>query len=215
MPTRTKTRRNREEAHVWIRRAKPRWRWYHGIAFYGLMQVLAFGLAGLVSAARKNEVKNMKEAMVGDVSYFRSLKQAKITPPSWAFGPAWTINNISVIWGMLRVLNRPEGTPGREDYLVLQAGSWLIYVLFNAAYFGLRSPVNALILSITMLLFTIASSLVALFKLKDSQVALSLATLFLWLLIATTAAAAQAAWNHDDFYGFGPLSEADPRFAAT
>jgi tryptophan-rich sensory protein len=49
---------------------------------------------------------------------------------------------------------------------------------------------------------------VAIFGLKDTKVALSLGTLFVWLLIALTAAFFQAAWNRDDFYQVGPFLEA-------
>jgi tryptophan-rich sensory protein len=43
--------------------------------------------------------------------------------------------------------------------------------------------------------------------LNDTKVVLSLATLFLWLIVALTAAAFQALWNKDDFYQVGPLIE--------
>lgn len=58
-----------------------------------------------------------------------------------------------------------------------------------------------------MFLLTIASGMVALFRLKDTKVALSLATLFLWLIVALTAATFQALWNKDDFYQVGPFVE--------
>ena len=41
-------------------------------------------------------------------------------------------------------------------------------------------------------LLTIASGMVPLFQLKDTKVVLSLATLFLWLIVALTAATFQA-----------------------
>ena len=141
------------------------------------------------------------------MSYFEHLKQAKITPPSWAFGPAWLVNNISVLWGIWRVLNKPQQTPGRTAYLTLQGVSWVDFVLFNAAYFSLRSPLNALMLTFVMFLLTIVSGLVALLRLKDTKVALSLATLFLWLIVALTAATFQALWNKDAFYQVGPFME--------
>jgi tryptophan-rich sensory protein len=184
------------------------WRWYHGLAFYVIAQALTFGLSGLVSVARGNKGQSRREMFVGDVPYFRSLKQSIVTPPSWAFAPAWTINNFSVIWGTLRVLNMPEEQQGRNVYLALQAASWLDFVFFNAAYFSLRSPINALILTFTMFCLTIASGCVAIFKLKDTKVALSLGTLFVWLLIALTAAFSQAAWNRDDLYKVGPFLDA-------
>lgn len=184
-----------------------RWRWYHGAIFYVMAQVITFGLSGLVSAIRGSTGKNLREDLFGNPSYFNNLHQSVITPPSWVFAPAWTINNISVIWGTLRVLNKPHDTPGRDTFLALQAASWLNYVVFNAAYFSLRSPINALVLTFSMFVLTIASGIVAIFRLKDSQVALSLATLFIWLIIALTAASFQAAWNHDDLYDVGPFAK--------
>jgi tryptophan-rich sensory protein len=170
-----------------------------------VVQILTFGLSGLVSLARGNRGQSLREAAFGDVSYFERLKQVKITPPSWAFGPAWLVNNISVLWGTWQVLNKPQQTPGRTAYLALQGVSWVDFVLFNAAYFSLRSPLNALVLTFVMFLLTIVSGLVALFQLKDTKVALSLATLFLWLIVALTAATFQALWNKDDFYQVGPF----------
>jgi len=107
--------------------------------------------------------------------------------------------------GTWQVLNKPRETPGRPVYLTLQGASWVDFVLFNAAYFSLRSPLNALLLTLAMFLLTIASSLVAIFQLKDTRVALSLATLFLWLIVALTAATFQALWNYDDLYQAGPF----------
>lgn len=189
----------------------PRWRWYHGITFYALAQGITFGLSGLTSAISGNRGKSLREDIFGDVSYFRNLKQSVFSPPPWVFGPAWTINNISVIIGTWRVLNMPKKTAGRTSYLALQGASWLNYVIFNAAYFSLRSPINAFVLTLSMFLLTIASGLVAIFRLKDTRVALSLATLFIWLTIALTAATFQAAWNYDDFYHVGPFTQPDER----
>lgn len=183
-----------------------RWRWYHGVIFYIFAQVVSFGLAGIVTAATGQQMKSFRDTF-GDVEYFRELKQAKIAPPSWVFGPAWTINNISTIWGAIQVLNKPEGTPGKKAFLALQGASWVNYVVFSAAYFSLRSPINAFFLTLSMFVLTILSSIVALFQLKDTKVALSLATLTIWLIVALTAATFQAAWNHDELYHRGPFAE--------
>lgn len=189
---------------------QPRFRWYQGVIFYVVVQGLTFGLSGLVSAIQGNRGQSLREDIFGNTNYFRNLKQAIITPPSWAFAPAWTINNILTIWGNLQALNKPQGSPGRDPFLALQAASWLNYTLFNAAYFSLRSPINAFVLTISMFLLTIASGAVALFKMKDTKIALSLATLFIWLIIATTAATFQMLWNRDDFYHVGPFVKPVP-----
>jgi tryptophan-rich sensory protein len=77
-------------------------------------------------------------------NYYRAQKQACFAPPARAFFPAWTINNLFAIWGLLRALHKERNTPGRSEYLALQAMSWIDFVSFGAAYFGLRSPLNAL-----------------------------------------------------------------------
>ncbi len=181
------------------------WRWYHGVVFYAVVQVLTFDLSGLVSTIKGPTGKGLRENIFGNPAYFNELKQSIFAPPSWVFGPAWLVNNISVIWGTWRVLNRPKNTPGRSSFLALQGASWLNFVTFSAAYFSLRSPINALVLTFMMFVLTILSGLVAIFKLKDTIVALSLATLFIWLMIALTAASFQAAWNYDDLYRVGPF----------
>jgi len=186
-----------------------RWQWYHGVLFYGIVQILTFGLSALVSVVRGRTGNSLREDIFGNQSYFNALKQSIFTPPAWVFGPAWTINNASVIWGTLPVLNKSEGTPGRAAYLTLQGASWLNYIVFNAAYFSLRSPINALVLTFTMFILTITSLFVAIFKLKDTRIALSLAKHIAWLMIALTAALFQAEWNYDDLYHVEPFVEAN------
>lgn len=181
------------------------WRWYHAVIFYIIVQVLTYGLSGLVSTIKGPKGKSLREIIFGNPAYFNELQQSIFAPPSWAFGPAWLVNNVSVLWGTWRVLNKPEHTAGRTPFLALQGASWINFVLFNAAYFSLRSPLNALVLTFTLFALTIASGFVAIFKLRDTAVALSLATLFIWLIVALTAASFQATWNYDDFYRVGPF----------
>lgn len=182
-----------------------RWRWYHGVIFYLVVQGISSGLSGLLSGISTGRTEQTYW-LRGDPAYFYSLKQVRIAPPAWVFGPAWTVNNVCVIWGMLRVLNKPQTVEGRGSYLGLQVASWLNYVIFNAAYFGLRSPLNALVITLNMFVLTVLSIFVALFRLRDSWVALSLATLFLWLLLALSIATCQALWNADEFYRVGPFT---------
>ena len=184
-----------------------KWRWYHGLAFYVVVQLLTFGLAGLTSIVSGNKGETLRDNVFGNVSYFSSLKQSIFTPPSWVFGPAWTINNFFAIWGTLAVLNKPKGTPGRSEYLALQGATWLNFVIFNAAYFSLRSPINAFVLTLIFAGLTVSSACVAIFRLQDTKVALSLSTLFVWLTVAATAATAQVLWNRDDLYNVGPFTE--------
>jgi tryptophan-rich sensory protein len=184
-----------------------RWRWYHGLAFYVMAQIVTFGLQGLVTFARANGRKTLGESLKFDREFYTGQKQPKFAPPPWLFGPAWTINNLSVIYGNLRVLNMLETAPGRDAYLKLQALSWLDYLVFTSACFGLRSNINGAVVTISMFGLTIASLFVSFFKLKDTRVALSLATLLIWLCLASALSATIVLWNGDELYGVGPLAE--------
>lgn len=107
---------------LWMREAGRPWRWYHGLLFYLLVQGLTFALSGLVNRWQGRRISSPGQ-LLGDVSYFEALRQSIFAPPAWVFGPAWTINNLSAIWGLLRVLNKPVNSKGRTAYLVLQAAS--------------------------------------------------------------------------------------------
>lgn len=185
---------------------KRRWRWYHGVAFYLAMQIITFGLDGLVTMARAKGKKTFRESLEFDREFYKEQKQPKFAPPPGLFGPAWTINNISVIYGNLRALNLPKDTPGRDAYLKLQAASWVDYGIFTAACFGFRSNLNGAIVTISMFGLTIASMFVSIFRLKDTRIALSLATLFVWLTLASALSATITAWNGDSLYKLGPIA---------
>jgi len=138
-----------------------------------------------------------------DRRFYEGMRQAPFAPPAWAFVPVWTVNNISTLWGNLRLLNRPEGTPHRRALLVLQGASWLLYATFGYVYFRKKSPILALANTATMWLLTIASVVLGL---KDGRrdVALSLVTLLAWLTLATPVAAYQAVENPDELLGYRP-----------
>lgn len=161
-----------------------RYRWWHGLAF-GLA---ANAISGLSLVGRKQEQR-----------YYESLRQAPFAPPSWAFGPAWTINNISVLWGNLRLLNTDQDTPHRRSLLWLQAASWAIFSSFSYVYFRQRSPILAFTWTSGMFVLTICSMLLA--SKIDRKLVLSLVTLLLWLSLATPVAAYQMIYNDDPLFG--------------
>lgn len=130
---------------------------------------------------------------------YKSFNQAAFAPPAWVFGPVWTINNISVLWGNLRLLNLPVETPYRRPLLWLQGASWVIFAAFGPAYFGLNSPILAFTLTASMYVLTIISAVLA--SKIDRKILLSLVTLLLWLSLATVVAAYQVIFNADPFFG--------------
>lgn len=132
-------------------------------------------------------------------------------PPPVAFPVAWTINALSLTAGLFRVLSLPGDRPGRRDFVRAQAVAWILFSIFNAAYFGLRSPLNAAAITLVYSAMTIASVRAAL-ALNDRAALASLATTSLWLCIAAPLSVVQAAWNRDPFWNLGPFIEPDPRF---
>ena len=195
-------------------RPQKEWRWYHGAAFLVGAQVAAFTLEGLVAWAAGNRPRF--ELFSNDqVKLYYELKQAKFIPPPWVFGPAWITNNILTIAGTLLVLNNNEQTPGRNAFLKLQAASWLVFVSFNAASVGLRSPINAFGLTFAMWVLTVASTIIALRQLKDNRVAWLLSTLLLWTTIASAVALCQMLWNYDELYNLGPFTQPVPGLVRT
>ena len=180
-----------------------RWRWYHGLIAYAATEVISYGLGKLAERSTGN--KTDREAQD---PFYESLKQTAYAPPGPAFPIVWAVNNTARVSGLIRVLNKPVGTPGRETYLFLQGTSLLNYASFNAAYFGLRSPRLGAAMSVADLGLAVASGYVAFEKLEDPKVAASLSTLAPWLVLASAVSVPVALWNEDKFFGAPPRLDA-------
>lgn len=161
-----------------------RYRWWHALAF-------GVGANAISTLATGRNTY--------DREYYERMRQAPFAPPGWLFGPAWTLNNASVLWGNLRLLNQPEDVPNRRGLLWLQAASWLVYASFGYVYFRKRSPILAFVWTAADWALTVASVILSLKN--DKKITLSLGTLLAWLTLATPAAAYQAASNPDDLFG--------------
>jgi tryptophan-rich sensory protein len=190
--------------------ARRRWGWRHGVAFYVGVQAASLGLGLLAKAAKGRSRPRLAESLVGNPAnndYYNRLRQPVFAPPDWVFAPAWTLNNALQIWGLLRALNADPATPGRRTFLALQGGFWVAFTGFNAAYFGLRSPILGAVDTGVGLLATLGSVYVAAARMKDGRVLASLSTVTPWLLLAGATSAAVARWNRDDFIAAGPFAE--------
>ena len=161
-----------------------RYRWWHALAFGVAVNVTSALLTGRNTYDRE---------------YYEGMRQAPFAPPGWVFGPAWAINNASVLWGNLRLLNQPEETPNRRALLWLQGASWLVFATFGYVYFRKRSPILAFAWTAADWAFTVASVVLSLKN--DRKITLSLGTLLAWLTLASPTAAYQAASNPDELFG--------------
>lgn len=170
-------------------------KWYHGALFLAGISLVEKGLEWLTKKA--NAVPSSKQE---DKDYYKNLRLPFFAPPAKAYPIAWTICDLALIWGNLRVLNKPAATPGRQQYLMLQVGSWGVYSLFTALHFGLRSPVNAFSLTSLFTGLHLASTSIANKQLQDRKVAWAHMPVLGWLSLALPTAATTALWNKDSFY---------------
>ena len=164
-----------------------RYRPRHALLFW----FLANGASGLATGRRRE-----------DRRYYEEMEQAPFAPPGWVFVPAWALNNASVLWGNLRLLNDRD-VPHRNALIGLQGAGWLLYATFGYVYFRKRSPILALVNTAAFWVLTIASIFLSL-RGGRKDIALSQGTLLAWLTLATPTAAYQAAANPDELFGTPP-----------
>ena len=174
------------------------------MAFYAGVQVAQWGIRAAVRKLRDGQGRDAGE---NDRASYRSQKLPVFAPPGVAFPIAWGINSVSAIAGGLHVLNLPEDAEGRAEFLRLQTTAWCLFALFNTAYFELKSPINAALVTFAYSGVTVASLAVAVRRMEDGCAARSLATTVAWLALANPVAVTQAAWNRDPFWNVGPFVE--------
>ncbi|MEO8727204.1 MAG: tryptophan-rich sensory protein [Acidobacteriaceae bacterium] len=186
-----------------------RYRWWHGVAFYAGVHIAQLALrAGARSLASCHAPGGRKpQTRKDDREFYEAERLPVFAPPGAAFPIAWGINSICLIAGGLYVLDLPAETAGRKQFLRAQAAAWAFFALFDPAYFGLRSPINAAAVTLFYSAATAASLDAAWRKMHDPRAALSLATTVAWLALANPVGATQAAWNRDPFWGVGPFTE--------
>jgi tryptophan-rich sensory protein len=172
--------------------------WWHGVLFYAGVQLLSWGIR---SAARRANAAHSRRA---DRAFYKKEKLPVFAPPGVAFPIAWSINSASAIAGGLRVLNRRRHSAMRVRFLRLQAAAWLLFAAFNAAYFELRSPINAAAITLGYSCLTAVSIKIAL-AMRDRGTVIALLPTAAWLALANPVAITVAAWNRDEFWKIGPL----------
>ncbi len=180
-----------------------RYRWWYGVAFYVGVQAAQLALRIAVRRAREARTDGARK---DDRASYEAKRLPVYAPPGIAFPIAWSINSVSLIAGGLHVLNLPEDTEGRAEFLRLQAAAWALFSLFDTAYFGLQSPINAALVTFGYSAVTVATLAVALRQMQDRKAVFSLATTVAWLALANPVAVSQAAWNYDPFWDAGPFA---------
>jgi tryptophan-rich sensory protein len=169
---------------------EPRYRWWHAAGF-GLAANAVYGLL----VGRRNEEPA-----------YEGRKQAPFAPPTWVFTPAWAINNVSILWGDLALMNEPEDAPERDTLIALQAAWWGIYSTFGYVYLKKNSPILAAAWTASMLGVTVATTALSL-KTGRTRLAQAQVSSLAWLTLATAVAVYQARYNADPMFGYEPPAQ--------
>lgn len=157
--------------------------------------VIIFVVANLLSAA--------PAGYNGEEAFYNTFSQPVIAPPGWSFAPAWLFNNVTSLYALWRIANRPLITPGRSLFIRLEAINWVLFAIFSLLYFGLKSPVLGATDTVLGLLVTGLS--LAISPRIDRVAAWNILPRFLWLLLATYVSVYVAFYNRDVFLGMGPF----------
>lgn len=174
-------------------------KWWHGLLFYAGVQLVGWGIR---SAVRRAKAPSSHGA---DRAFYKKERLPVFAPPGLAFPIAWTINSASSIAGALHVLNLRRHSTMRIRFLRLQATAWLLFATFNAAYFELRSPINAAAVTVGYSCLT-AASIKAALAMRDRRAVAALLPTAVWLALANPVAVTVAAWNRDEFWKVGPFA---------
>ncbi len=123
-------------------------------------------------------------AMATPDAWYASLQKPSFNPPSWVFGPAWTLLYILMAVAAWRVY--------RVDGWGLAVGLWLIQLVVNAIwsplFFGMHRVDLALLNIITLDILVIATIVV--FFRKDRIAGWLMLPYLGWIAFATTLNAA-------------------------
>lgn len=139
----------------------------------------------------------------GEEAFYNNFVQPALAPPDWAFAPAWLFNNVTSLYALWRIANRPATTPGRDTFIRLEAVNWVLFAFFTLLYFGLKSPILG---GVDTVLGLIATGLSLFVSCRiDRIAALNILPRFLWLILATYVSVYVALYNRDVFFGIGPF----------
>lgn len=190
---------------------KKRWGWKEGLVIVGAAQAASWLLLEATREVRgrfSGKATNPPRQSVRD--FYDDQRLPGFAPPPWLFGPAWTVNNILAVAGLIHVVNLPRRRKGRSAYIRLQTASWVDFAIYSAASFGLRSNLNGAVLTNLYLGMTLASLNEAR-RMREPIAALTLSTLTAWLCLASALSVSIFLRNGDELYGI-PAPKVKRRF---
>ena len=70
--------------------------------------------------------------------WYRSLRQSRIKPPDWAFGPVWTV--ILGLWAYAGALAWTAPAADHATILALYAANFTFHLIWSPLFFKLKRP---------------------------------------------------------------------------
>jgi translocator protein len=81
-------------------------------------------------------------------NWYAALAKPSFNPPSWVFGPVWTLLYMMMAYAAFRILSLPPSTHGRR----LALSAFFLQLALNAAwspaFFGMRSTLLGLVATV-------------------------------------------------------------------
>lgn len=115
-------------------------------------------------------------------TWYAGLIKPSFNPPSWLFGPVWTILYILMAISLYLILQKPSSTE-RSKGLTFFYIQLFLNAIWSFLFFGLRNPLSGLI-EIVVLLFMIAVTIISFHKVNPIAAAL-LYPYVAWVSFAT------------------------------
>ncbi|ERM82877.1 TspO and MBR [Rhodonellum psychrophilum GCM71 = DSM 17998] len=81
-------------------------------------------------------------------SWYQSIEKPFFTPPSWVFGPAWTL--LYLMMGLAVYLIWKSQHPFKKQALVVFIAQLVLNAIWSPAFFGLESPILGLVIIIPL-----------------------------------------------------------------
>jgi translocator protein len=161
---------------------KPKFKWGHA--------AIILIVANLLSAA--------PAGYNGEEAFYNNFVLPKLSPPDWAFAPAWLFNNITSLIALYIIANLPKESKEKTLFLWLEGISWVLFAIFSIGYFGLKSPILGAIDTVLGLIATAISFYYA-YQL-NKKAAWYILPRLLWLILATYVSVYVAVVNKDVFF---------------
>jgi tryptophan-rich sensory protein len=115
-------------------------------------------------------------------TWFKTLRKPSFEPPSWIFGPMWTLLYTLMGISLYLVWVLPESTPGRGLALGIFAVQWFLNALWSPVFFGWKKSWVAFGVIVPMSAAIIAT--IVCFSGLDATAAWLLVPYALWVFFA-------------------------------